>query len=115
MNQKELIDFFDKTVIAMRATLIAKNSDYTGALEGDAFANFTRVESLGIASTEAGMLTRMLDKMMRLASFVKKGTLAVKNESATDTALDLAVYSILFAGWALDKAKAVTTAGTGAK
>lgn len=96
MNGKELVEAFDAKVAKMRETLVAKNADYAGAIEGDAFANFTRVEALGIATTEQGMLTRMLDKMCRLASFVKKGVLQVKDESVTDTADDLAVYSILF-------------------
>lgn len=61
MNGDQLIVFFDETVARMRATLAAKNADYSGAIEGDAFANFTRVEALGIASTEQGMLTRMTD------------------------------------------------------
>lgn len=107
MNKEELLKFFDDTVAKMRATLEAKNADYAGAsVEQDAFHNFTRVEALGIASTEQGMLTRMTDKICRLASFVKKGTLQVKDESATDTVLDLAVYSILFAGYMTSKRKA---------
>lgn len=96
MTGEELVQAFDEKVARMRETLVAKNSDYAGAIEGDAFANFTRVEALGIASTEQGMLTRMTDKLCRLASFVKKGVLQVKDESVADTADDLAVYSILF-------------------
>lgn len=99
MNREQLVEFFDETVAAMRATLIAKNADYSGAVANDAFANFTRVEALGIATTEQGMLTRMTDKLCRLASFVKKGTLQVKDETVSDTALDLAVYGILFAAY----------------
>ncbi len=79
----------------MRATIEAKNADYAGAVERDALANFNRVEMLGIAATATGFLTRMLDKLMRINSFVVKGHLAVKDEAATDTVLDLANYSIL--------------------
>lgn len=95
MTKDQLLAHFDECVVKMRATMEAKNSDYAGAVEADALANFNRVEILGIAATEQGLLTRMLDKFMRLASFVKKGTLAVKDESASDTALDLANYAII--------------------
>ena len=76
----------------------AKNADYTGTGD-DPFANFDRVNLLGISSTEQGFLTRMLDKFCRLVSFVQRGTLLVKDESLEDTALDLANYCILFAGY----------------
>ena len=67
-----------------------KNKDYTGGSD-DPFANFKSVEVLGI-STEVGFLTRMMDKMKRIASFVHKGELAVKDESVTDTLQDLSNY-----------------------
>lgn len=102
----DLVAFFDDTVAKMRATLIAKNADYAGAVEADPFANFSRVETLGICSTEVGFLTRMTDKICRIASFAKRGTLSVKDESVTDTLLDLANYSILMAAYlAAKKAK----------
>lgn len=74
-----------------------KNSDYTGDTD-DPFSNFSSVESLGI-KTEVGFIVRMNDKMKRLASFVEKGTLEVKDESVKDTLQDLANYCILFAGY----------------
>lgn len=76
----------------------AKNADYCG-VAGDPFANFTRVEGMGIATTEQGFLTRMLDKFCRITSFAQQGTLQVKDESVEDTLLDLANYSILLAGY----------------
>lgn len=78
----------------------AKNSDYAGLKGGaDAFANFRHVETLGIATTAQGFLTRMTDKLARLATFAQTGTLAVKDESATDTLQDLANYCVLMAAW----------------
>lgn len=74
-----------------------KNADYTGSND-DPFANFKSVESLGI-STEAGFLTRMMDKMSRIGSFASKGELQVKDESVTDTLRDLANYSCLLAAY----------------
>jgi hypothetical protein len=41
----------------------------------------------------------MMDKISRIASFIKKGTLEVKDESVKDTLMDLANYCILFAGY----------------
>lgn len=72
----------------------SKNADYTGG-DSDPFANFTSVEQLHIP-TEVGFITRMNDKMMRIASFVKNGELEVKDESVEDTLNDLANYCSLF-------------------
>ena len=74
-----------------------KNADYTGKND-DPFSNFQSVNTLGI-STEHGFLTRMMDKMKRIASFVENGSLQVKDESVTDTLRDLANYSCLLAGY----------------
>jgi hypothetical protein len=87
-----------------------KNADYTGGGE-DAFANFTRVESMGIATTEQGFLVRMNDKMSRIASFVKNGQLQVKDESVMDTLLDLANYSILMMGYLQGKKNLASSEG----
>lgn len=74
-----------------------KNADYTGGNDNP-FSNFQSVEVLGI-STESGFLTRMMDKMKRIASFAEKGELQVKDESVTDTLRDLANYACLLAGY----------------
>jgi hypothetical protein len=81
----------------------AKNADYAGA-SADPFGNFSRVETLGICSTEVGFLTRMTDKLCRIASFVKQGNLQVKDESVQDTLLDLANYALLMSAY-LDSKK----------
>lgn len=74
-----------------------KNADYTGKNDNP-FSNFQSVEALGIR-TEHGFLTRMMDKMKRIASFAEKGELQVKDESVIDTLRDLANYSCLLAGY----------------
>lgn len=86
-------DFFEKCLDISRK----KNADYTGRSENP-FANFEAVETLHI-NTAQGFVTRMTDKMMRIASFVKNGELQVKDESVSDTLNDLANYCCLFAGW----------------
>lgn len=89
-----------------------KNADYTGAADSP-FANFTRVETLGICSTEQGFLTRMTDKLCRITSFAQQGTLLVKDESVEDTLLDLANYCILMAGYLRQKKEEAVVASLG--
>lgn len=102
MDVHEFLEFFEATTTKMLETCRAKNADYTGD-PSQPFANFERVEALGICSTEQGFLTRMTDKMCRITSFVKNGELQVKDESVMDTLLDLATYSILMMGYIKSK------------
>lgn len=101
MNKSEYFDFaqnfFNDCVEISRR----KNHDYTGKNDNP-FANFESVEVLGI-STEHGFLTRMMDKMKRIASFVEQGELKVKDESVTDTLRDLANYSCLLSAYIKSK------------
>lgn len=73
-----------------------KNKDYTG--NGSHFANFEAVQTFGIGP-EQGFIVRMTDKLRRIASYVEKGKLHVKDESVTDTLQDLMNYSVLFASY----------------
>lgn len=99
MNKTEYFKFHDECMKQMGEVTRRKNADYTGN-GTDPFANFTRVEALGVCSTEQGFLTRMTDKMSRLASLVAQGNAAqVKDESVKDTLLDLANYCVLLAGY----------------
>jgi len=70
-----------------------KNADYTGG-DDNPFSSF---------------LTRMMDKMKRISSFVEKGELQVKDESVTDTLRDLANYSCLLAGYIKSQKDLLTT------
>lgn len=103
MNREEYFKFHQAMTEKMNVITRAKNADYTGAAGDDPFANFNRVASLGVCSTEQGFMVRMLDKYMRINSFVQKGFLNVKDESVEDTLLDLANYAILFAGYLKSK------------
>lgn len=98
MNRDEYLKYHRDQCAKMVETVARKNADYAGQGD-DAFYNFTRIEVLGIASTEQGFLTRMFDKFARITTFVKKGVLQVKDETIEDTLLDLANYAILFAGY----------------
>lgn len=97
MTKEEYFHFASRFFTECQKIGKSKNADYTGGTE-DPFSNFRSVEVLGI-STEVGFLTRMMDKMKRIASFVENGQLQVKDESVKDTLRDLANYSCLFAGY----------------
>lgn len=107
MNRAEYFKFHEEMTRKMNEITKAKNADYTGAAGDDPFANFSRVGSLGVCSPEQGFMVRILDKYMRINSFVQKGFLNVKEESVEDTLLDLANYAILFAGYLKSTKKAV--------
>jgi len=104
MTKEDYFDFAERFFQDCMAIARKKNADYTGGSE-DPFSNFSSVEVLGI-STEQGFLTRMMDKMKRISSFVKNGTLQVKDESVQDTLQDLANYCVLFSGYLNSKYRA---------
>jgi hypothetical protein len=98
MDKQELVSFFEAKTKLIVSTMKAKNEDYAGT-GLDPFANFTRVEVLGICRTEQGFLTRMTDKLCRITSFAQNGQLQVKTESVHDTLLDLATYALLMSAY----------------
>jgi hypothetical protein len=67
-----------------------KQQDY--GTDVDPFANVRASEEFGVAPW-IGSLVRMNDKVTRLKSFARKGTLA--NESVEDSLLDIAVYALI--------------------
>lgn len=67
-----------------------KQHDY--GTDSDPFANIRASEEFGVAAWQ-GAVMRGNDKMSRLKTFVKKGTL--KNESVEDSLLDLATYTLI--------------------
>lgn len=109
MNREELVKYFEDTTAKMISIMKAKNEDYSGTANNYAFSNFTRVEMLGIASAEQGLLTRITDKLCRVTSFVQRGVLSVKDETVEDTLIDLANYALLTA--ALIKSRRTETHG----
>lgn len=103
MKTKEYLQFHRDCCDKMITISEAKNHDYAGFSDDDPFANFKIVEKCGISSTEQGFLTRIMDKISRVNSFVKQGVCNVKDEKIEDTLLDLANYSILMAGYIKSK------------
>lgn len=94
MDKDQYLARFKELTEQMYEITRKKNSDYTGDVTAP-FKNFTMVETIGFASTEQGFLTRIIDKVMRVASFIKNGTLQVVDEKVTDTLLDCANYCLL--------------------
>ena len=94
MNKQEYLAEFKALTEEMYRITDAKNSDYTGDTD-QPFKNFTMVETMGGATTEQGFFTRMTDKLMRFAGFLRNGTLKVQDEKIEDTLLDLANYCLL--------------------
>lgn len=72
-----------------------KNTDYTAG--GGVFDNFNNAAVFGV-SREQGLLIRVMDKLMRVKSFIRNGTLALKNEAVEDSILDVINYMVLLAG-----------------
>jgi hypothetical protein len=101
MNQQELFEFHENMTGKALGLCRRKNNDYaSGGTQGEnPFANFSRVEDMGITSTEQGFLVRMTDKMSRLSTFTRAGKLEVADESVEDTLLDIINYAVLFAAY----------------
>ena len=103
MNRKQLFELHKSICKEALEIMEKKNHDYAGKGGDNPFANFTRTEAMGIASTEAGLLTRICDKLSRLSTFASTGELKVDNESYYDAILDIINYCILFHGYVSSK------------
>lgn len=66
-----------------------KNADYAG--DADPFKNFKTCSAIGI-NVEDGILTRILDKVSRVATLIKADDIKVKSESILDTCFDMMNY-----------------------
>lgn len=103
MTRDELLAFHADLCKQARDLMNLKNRDYAGNEGVEPFANFTRVEAMGICKTEAGMLVRLTDKMSRLSSFIHAGKMNVQDESFMDTCVDVINYMVLLAAYLKDK------------
>ena len=86
MTHDKYLERFKTVLDEMYETTRKKNSDY--ASPQDAFRNFREFGAVGI-------LVRMSDKYARLKTALWEKREFQVNESIKDTAIDLAVYSIL--------------------
>jgi hypothetical protein len=103
MTRDELLKFHEEITKEARDLMSLKNRDYAGNEGVEPFANFTRVEAMGICKTEQGFMVRLTDKMSRLSSFVRAGKMNVKDESFMDTCVDVINYMVLLAAYLKDK------------
>jgi hypothetical protein len=103
MTRDELLDHHMKLCSEARELMKAKNKDYAGNEGIEPFANFTRVESMGICKTEQGFMVRLTDKMSRLSSFIRAGKMHVADESFKDTCIDVINYMVLLSAYISDK------------
>ena len=104
MNVEKLLKFHLAMCYQAYQIMEKKNHDYAGAGGASPFRNFTSPEALGIASTEQGILIRMVDKVNRLVTFCRDGKLEVTNETATDAVIDIINYSVILAAYVQAKA-----------
>lgn len=102
MDRDELLDFHKKFSKHCLDIMKRKNSDYTGDNKSP-FANFEACEDFGICSAEEGFMVRIMDKMKRINTFVKKGELKVKDEPVKDAITDIINYMVLLAAYLKDK------------
>jgi hypothetical protein len=105
MNRDELLEYHSAICKSAKELMSLKNRDYAGDRGNEPFANFTRVEAMGICTTEQGFLTRITDKMSRLSSFIDCGKMHVENESFNDTIVDVINYMVLLSAFLKDKEK----------
>lgn len=101
MHSEDLFKIHEKLCKESLDLMKKKNHDYSGKSGKEPFANFTRAETMGITSTEKGMLVRMLDKMSRLSSFMDSGEFKVQDEKLEDTIKDMINYSVLLYAYML--------------
>lgn len=83
-------EHFHEELLSLGELHDKKQQDY--GTEADPFANVRAAEDFGVPAW-LGCLIRMNDKMTRLKTFAKKGSLS--NESVEDSLRDLAVYSLI--------------------
>ena len=105
MTRDELLKYHEELCTDAKNLMSLKNRDYAGNHGLEPFANFTRVESMGICSTEQGFMTRITDKMSRLSSFIDAGKMHVEDESFNDTVIDVINYMVLLSAFIKDKEK----------
>ena len=106
MTRDEFIQFHAEFTAKMKAVVDVKNHDYAGGkVVDDAFKNFRSAEFYGLCSPEVGLMTRLLDKVSRISTFLTSHELKVADEKIEDTLQDLANYCVLLAGMIKDRKK----------
>lgn len=97
MTKNEYLQLVKSELALIESIIQKKNSDYTSGSDNP-FANFELAEYLDIATAETGLLIRICDKIQRVKSFLKTGSLQVKSESYKDSLRDIIGYCLLLQG-----------------
>lgn len=92
MTATELIEFCEYMANDVIRLMEKKNNDYTAG--SSALANFEQSANYGVDPI-IGLSIRMGDKMKRIETFCKNGTLAVENEGVEDAYKDLIGYCMI--------------------
>lgn len=90
-----LFELQHDTFIKCQQIIEAKNADY--ADDGDPYSNFRSAQIFGVHPA-TGILLRVMDKIQRIKTFIKKNELAVKEESFEDACDDIINYMVLIKG-----------------
>jgi len=96
LQSTEMLKIFRDITNDMYETAVKKNADYSWDV---AFKNFELVEVLGITDVATWLLVRQSDKVSRITNLLQRKFQGVanqvKDESITDSLVDLANYCIL--------------------
>ncbi len=95
-SQAELYAFHNNMCDDAAILMQKKNTDYAGGTPS-IFGNLDACETLGLCTTENGILIRMLDKQTRIANVLKAGQSAITDETIIDNLIDIINYSVLLA------------------
>ena len=93
MTKQEQQEFFDKYVNKMRQVLLNKGDDYANA---DRLSNFKLAGLIAGGNAKTNCLNLIATKVARLGVLLNSND-EPKNESVSDSILDLANYSMLLA------------------
>lgn len=98
MDSEELVDHVRGMADEEISIMEQKNHDYSG-VQGSPFSNFVICEALGVSETERGLMVRVLDKIMRITTFLNAGELKVDNEGVKDAISDVRNYFGILDAW----------------
>ena len=93
MTKQEQQEFFDKYVNKMRQVLLNKGDDYANA---DRLSNFKLAGLIAGGNAKTNCLNLIATKVARLGVLLNSND-EPKNESVSDSILDLANYAMLLA------------------
>jgi len=95
MDSNQLGVCFNEIVNKCWRICEAKTTDY--AKQSDIFSSLRATEQLGLCPVSTGILVRVVDKISRIINLLDCQNVAVKDESITDSIMDIINYLVLLA------------------